>query len=82
MFHIDWHRQGYIQIRGVMETPEAVGFFEKNIGELLHSLGELGYSVNNLGIKAAGKPEELTLKPRAKETERDNISSFKIDVIA
>ena len=82
MFHIDWHRQGYIQLRGVMETSEAVGFIEKNIGELLHSLGELGYSVNNLGMKVAEGPKELTLKPQAKETEQDSISSFKIDVIA
>jgi len=82
MFHIDWHRQGYIQLRGVAETSEAVGFIEKNIGELLNSLGELGYSVNNLGIKVVSEPEELTIKPRARETEQDNISSFKIDVIA
>ena len=82
MFHIDWHRQGYIQLRGVMETTETVGFIEKNIGELLHSLGELGYSVNNLGIKVASGPEEITLKPQVKETVRDSISPFEIDVIA
>ena len=82
MFHIDWHRQGYIQLQGVMETPEVVAFIEKNMDELIFKLGELGYKVNNLGIKAAKTPEELALKPQTKETKQDKITPFSIDVIA
>ena len=82
MFHIDWHRQGYIQLQGVMETSEVVAFIEKNMAELIFKLGELGYKVNNLGIKAAKTPEELALKPQTKETMQDKITPFSIDVIA
>jgi len=82
MFHVDWHRQGYIQLQGVMETSVAAGFIEKNMGELLFNLGELGYSVNNLGVKTAREQEELVLKPQINETVPDKISDFSIDVIA
>ena len=82
MFHIDWHRQGYIQLQGVMETPETVAFIEKNMDELILKLGELGYKINNLGIKAAKTPGELTIKPQTKETKQDKITPFSIDVIA
>ena len=82
MFHIDWHRQGYIQLQGVMETDEAVGFIEKNMEDLLGRLSELGYRVSNLGIKAARNPEELNLKPQPLETNQDKISPFSVDVIA
>jgi hypothetical protein len=82
MFHIDWHRQGYIQLQGVMETDEAVGFIEKNMEDLLGRLSELGYRVSNLGIKAARDPEELNLKPQPLETNQDKISPFSVDVIA
>ena len=82
MFHIDWRRQGYIQLQGVMETPEVVAFIERNMDELILKLGELGYKVNNLGIKAAKTPGELTIKPQPKETKQDKITPFSIDVIA
>ena len=82
IFHIDWHRQGFIQLQGVVESDEAGRFIEKNISELLLSLGELGYKIGNLGVKTAEKSEELILKPRIKEEEQDNITQFSVDIIA
>ena len=82
MFHIDWHRHGYIQLQGVVETAEAGRVIGENIAELLLSLNELGYRANNLGIKVAGGPEELVLKPRIKEVEQNKVGQFNIDVVA
>ena len=81
IFHIDWHRQGFIQLQGVVESDEAGRFIEKNISELLLALGELGYKIGNLGVKTAEKPEELILKPRMKEEKQDKITQFSVDII-
>jgi len=82
LFHVDWHRQGYIQLQGVAETSEAGGFIEENIAGLLLGLNELGYSVNNLGIKTAGEPKELILKPLVEEVEQNRIGARSVDIIA
>ena len=82
LFHIDWSRQGHIQLRGVVETVEARDFVEKNIAALLLGLGELGYKANNLGIKVAEDPEELILKPQIKEEEQHKTGPFSIDITA
>jgi len=82
MFHIDWHRQGYIQLQGVVETDEARSFIEKNIADLLFNLGELGYTTGNSGVKVAGEPEEFTLKPFIKEEEQGKVGTFSIDIMA
>ena len=82
MFHIDWHRQGYIQLQGVVETDAAGGFIKENIGELILKLGELGYKINDLGMKVSRKPEELNLKPVIKESEQGKIGPSNIDILA
>ena len=81
IFHIDWYRQGFIQLQGVTETDEAGNFIKENMMDLLIRLNELGYKANNLGVKVAEKPEELILKPLIKETEHGQISPYGIDVI-
>ena len=81
IFHIDWYRQGYIQLEGVTETDEAGNFIKKNIAELLLNLDQLGYKTGNLGVKTAKKPEELILKPLIKEAEQGKISQFSVDII-
>jgi hypothetical protein len=80
IFHIDWHRQGYINLQGITETDSAGDFIKKNMDELLLCLNKLGYSTGNLGVKVAGKPEELILKPHLKEAEQNKIGLFSIDV--
>ena len=82
LFHVDWHRQGYIQLRGVVETSDARSFMEENIAGLILGLNELGYSVNNLGIKTAGDPKELIIKPLVEEEESNTIGPYSVDVIA
>ena len=81
VFHVDWHRQGFIQLQGVVENASVGGFIENNIEELLLKLRELDYSVNNLGVKTAMRPDELVLKPRINETSENAGRQFGIDIM-
>ena len=82
IFHIDWHRQGFIQLQGIVESDEAGIFIREHMEDLLFNLNELGYKTGSLGVKTADKPEELILKPMIKETEQGGVSPFGVDVMA
>lgn len=71
LFHINWQRTGSLQLQGVSENQASSNYLNRNMGELVSKLENLGYSVKNLGVKVSSSAEELRVRPVLQEvTER------------
>lgn len=53
LFHVNWYREGRIELQGIVEQPGVKQFLENKLGQLVRGITELGYQVQNLGLKLA-----------------------------
>jgi len=66
LFHINWQKIGRLQLQGVAQSQASCNFLNKHIGELVSKLEDLGYQVNNLGVKVS-TAEEISIRPVLQE---------------
>ncbi len=78
LFHVEWRRSGELILQGRVENQSSCDFLNKNIGELVDGLKNLGYRVINQGIKVS-TPQELELRPALEEAP-EKVRPFGIDV--
>lgn len=81
LFHISWKRSGTLDVQAVVEKDSVRQFFLNNWAELSRSLEQLGYHVNNLGIKVVDDREEIdSLRPSLQAQAALNIRPISIDI--
>jgi hypothetical protein len=80
LFHVNWNRNHTLTVQGVVEGENVMEHLNRNMGQLVDSLGQLGYSVINLGVRVARKDETADkLKPQMEEA-AVKLRPFSIDV--
>lgn len=80
LFHVNWNRNHTLTIQGVAEGEKVANYLNQNVGQLINGLGQLGYSVTNLGVRVARKDEQVDkLKPQMEEMPM-RFRPFSIDV--
>lgn len=80
VFHVKWSRSKYLDIEGLTENEQVGNFLSSHLDSLLDGLRDLGYKVNNHGIRTAGKDEnEFILRPHLQENAVKRLP-FGIDV--
>ncbi|MGS0765032.1 hypothetical protein [Syntrophomonas curvata] len=68
LFHVNWSRNKALTLQGVVEGEKVMNYLNRNIGQLVTGLGQLGYSVINLGVRVAQKDEQTDkLRPQMEE---------------
>ncbi len=80
LFHVNWNRNKILTLQGVVETDEVMHYFNKHINQLLIGLNQLGYTVNNLGIRRVEKDEEMDKLRPVMEEVPIKFRPFSIDV--
>lgn len=81
LFYLEWKRIGSLDIQGVVEDEVIRSYFTAHWQELSERLEELGYQVNNLGIKVVPSQQELeTLRPDPAITRASSLRPISIDV--
>jgi|LSQX01.2.fsa_nt_gb hypothetical protein len=81
LFHVAWKRAGTLDLQAVVETDSVRQFFLRNWSELSEGLEQLGYQVNNLGIKVVDAHSEMeSLRPFLQTTAAVNIRPISIDI--
>lgn len=81
LFHVAWKRAGTLDLQAVVETDSVRQFFLRNWAELSEGLEQLGYKVNNLGIKVVDASSEMeSLRPFLQTTSAVNIRPISIDI--
>ena len=81
LFHVAWKRAGTLDLQAVVETDSVRQFFLQNWSQLSEGLEQLGYQVNNLGIKVVDAPSEMeSLRPVLQITSAVNIRPISIDI--
>ena len=68
LFHVNWQRSGSLTLQGVVEDDRVASFLTGSLPNLVAKLRELGYSVQNLGIKVSQEQIDESLKVRMQET--------------
>ncbi|MFY9323781.1 MAG: hypothetical protein GX176_01355 [Syntrophomonadaceae bacterium] len=82
LFHVLWRRAGTLDIRAVVEKDFVRDFFLKNWEELSGSLEQMGYRVNNLGIKVVDERTEIeSLRPDLQMPAALKTRPISIDII-
>ena len=80
LFHVNWNMNRTITLQGVVESDEVMHYFNKHINQLIQGLNQLGYTVNNLGVRRVKKDEEMVkLRPVMEEVPM-KFRPFSIDV--
>jgi hypothetical protein len=80
LFHVNWNKNKTLTLQGVVESNEVMHYFNKHISQLVKGLNQLGYAVNNLGVRMVQKDEETTkLRPVMEEVPM-KFRPFSIDV--
>jgi hypothetical protein len=80
VFHVNWHRQGNIELQGVVESQATCNYINKNMGELVAKLQGLGFKVSNLGVKVSVSPAEINCAKPGFEDVTQKIRPLGIDV--
>ncbi|MGE5389445.1 MAG: hypothetical protein ACM3PE_00100 [Deltaproteobacteria bacterium] len=68
LFHVNWQRSGRLTLQGVVENDNVAKYLSNNMPNLVSKLKDLGYSVQNLGIKVSKEEIDEGLKVRMEET--------------
>lgn len=80
LFHVNWNKNKTLTLQGVVESDKVVHYFNEHINQLIHGLNQLGYTVNNLGVRRVKKDEEMVkLRPVMEEVPM-KFRPFSIDV--
>lgn len=80
LFHVNWNKNKTLTLQGVVESNEVMHYFNKHISRLIEGLNQLGYTVNNLGVRMVQKDEEMDkLRPVMEEVPM-KFRPFSIDV--
>ena len=80
LFHVNWNKNKTLTLQGVVESNEVMHYFNKHISRLIEGLNQLGYTVNNLGVRRVQKDEEIAkLRPVMEEVPM-KFRPFSIDV--
>lgn len=81
LFHISWKRSGTLDVQAVVERDPVRQLFLSNWEELSRSLEQLGYRVNNLGIKVVDNRQEIeSLRPSLQFQAAPSIRPISIDI--
>lgn len=67
LFHVHWQRSRSLALQGVVESSSVAGYLSDNIDGLIDKLKDLGYAVQNLGIKVSREQIDESLKIRVEE---------------
>jgi|GEM_PF-1789022 len=67
LFHVNWQRSGSLTLQGIAESDSVAQHLNGNIQGLVGKLNDLGYSVQNLGIKISREQIDESLKIRVNE---------------
>ena len=82
LYHLDWYKKGDINIQGLVQTQDIADYMGLEMDRLVGNLAEMGYNVNNMGIKVSKTVQEADeLKPQLVET-TETVKPFGIDVKA
>ncbi|KUG04637.1 hypothetical protein ASZ90_017998 [hydrocarbon metagenome] len=81
LFHINWQRQGSLDLQGVVEKAAVQKHLEIGLGVLVNQLKNLGYTVNSKGIKVAENPGETASLKKALPHQNEKTKTFAIDII-
>ena len=80
LFHVNWNKNKTLTLQGVVESDKVMHYFNEHINRLIQGLNQLGYSVNNLGVRRVKKDEEMDkLRPVMEEVPM-KFRPFSIDV--
>ncbi len=80
LFHINWNKNKTLALQGVVESDKVMHYFNKHINQLIKGLNQLGYTINNLGVRRVKEDEEIDkLRPQMEEVPM-KIRPFSIDV--
>lgn len=80
LFHVNWSKNKTITLQGVVESDKVMHYFNKHINQLIKGLNQLGYTINNLGVRRVKEDEEIDkLRPKMEEVPM-KFRPFSIDV--
>ncbi|NLX01756.1 MAG: hypothetical protein GXY40_04410 [Syntrophomonadaceae bacterium] len=80
LFHVNWNKNKTLTLQGVVESDKVMHYFNEHINQLIRGLNQLGYTVNNLGVRRVKKDEEIAkLRPVMEEVPM-KFRPFSIDV--
>lgn len=79
LFHVNWQKSRSLTLQGVVQSDPVAKHLNHNIPDLVQKLGDLGYSVHNLGIKVSKDELDEKLKISMQEAPM-SISPLGIDI--